>query len=147
MGAGQYREVREYVRLGRIAGVAVSVALGAVYILGARKFFSHYFQDEKDIAQGISYTYVAAALAFLQIIRIINVAAMRGMGDAKSPRIMATICVLVINPATAFMLTSALSMGVWDIWIASLTSQLCWFVMSCARERRCMRRALGLGSA
>lgn len=47
----------------------------------------------------------------------------------------------------AFMLTSALSMGVWGIWIASLTSQLCWFVMSCARERRCMRRALGLGPA
>ena len=144
MGAGQYREVRDYVRLSRIAGAVVSVALGAVYILGARKFFSHYFQDEKDIAQGISYTYVAAALAFLQIIRIINVAAMRGMGDAKSPRIMATVCVLLVNPAVAFMLTSVLPCGVWGIWIASLTSHLCWFTMSCVLEHRCMREALRL---
>ena len=142
MGAGQYREVRDYVRLSRIAGAVVSVALGAVYILGARKFFSHYFQDEKAIAQGVSYTYVAAALAFLQIIRIINVAAMRGMGDAKSPRIMATVCVLLVNPAVAFMLTSVLPCGVWGIWIASLTSQLCWFTMSCVLARRCMREAL-----
>ena len=83
----------------------------------------------------------------MQILRIITVAAMRGMGDVKSPRIMATVCVLIVNPAVAFVLTSALSLGVWGIWIASLTSQLCWFVMSCARERRCMRRVLGFGSA
>ena len=47
--------------------------------------------------------------------RIINVAAMRGMGDAKSPRIMATVCVLLVNPAVAFMLTSVLPCGVWGI--------------------------------
>jgi len=74
--------------------------------------------------------------------RIINVAAMRGMGDAKSPRIMATVCVLFVNPAVAFMLTSVLPCGVWGIWIASLTSHLCWFTMSCVLEHRCMREAL-----
>ena len=147
MGARRYREVRDYVRLGRISGVAVSIALSAVYILCARWFFGLYFQDEAAVAQGVSYTCVAAALTLLQIVRIVNVAAMRGMGNVKSPRIMATVCVLIVNPAVAFVLTSALSLGVWGIWIASLTSQLCWFVMSCARERRCMRRVLGFGSA
>lgn len=147
MGAGQYREVRDYIHLSRILGAVVSAVLSAVYILGARGFFSQYFTDEAAITQGISYTYIAAALTFFQIIRIINVAAMRGMGDVKSPRIMATICVLVINPAVAFLLTSVLSCGVWGIWIASLTSQVCWFIMSCIMERRCMHRTLVPGSA
>lgn len=147
MGAGQYREVRDYIHLSRILGAVVSAVLSAVYILGARGFFSQYFTDEAAITQGISYTYIAAALTFFQIIRIINVAAMRGVGDVKSPRIMATICVLVINPAVAFLLTSVLSCGMWGIWIASLTSQVCWFIMSCIMERRCMHRTLVPGSA
>ena len=145
MGARQYREVKDYVRLSQIVGAVVSIALSAVYILGAHRFYSQFFRDAEAIAHGISYTYVAAALTLLQIIRIINVAAMRGMGDVKSPRIMATICVLFINPAVAFMLTSVLPCGVWGIWIASLTSQICWFIMSCVLEHRCMREALRRG--
>lgn len=147
MGARQYRDVKDYVHLSRIVGVVLSLALSAAYILGARSFFSQFFQDEEAIAQGISYTYVAAALTLLQIIRIINVAAMRGMGDVKSPRIMATICVLIISPAVAFVLTSILHWGVWGIWAASVTSQICWFTMSCIREHQCMQRVLGRESA
>ena len=142
MGAKQYREVKDYVRLARIVGVVLSLALSAIYILGGRGFFSEFFQDEEAIAQGISYTYVAAALTLLQIIRIINVAAMRGMGDVKSPRNMATLCVLIISPAVAFTLTSVIPWGVWGIWAASLTSQLCWFVMSCIKAHQCMQRVL-----
>ena len=147
MGAGQYRDVKDYVHLCRIVGVALSVLLSCIYILGARVFFRQFFQDEIAIRQGISYTFVAAALTLLQIIRIINVAAMRGMGDVKSPRIMATVCVLIISPAVAFTLTSVFSYGVWGIWIASMTSQICWFIMSCVKEHQCMQRVLSLESA
>lgn len=142
VGAGRYREARDYVRLSRIVGAAVSIALSAAYILGARGFFGQFFRDGEAVAQGVSYTFVAAALTLLQIVRIINVAAMRGMGDFTSPRRMATVCVLFVNPAVAFVLTSVLSCGMWGVWTASLTSQLCWFVMSCVMARRCMRRTL-----
>lgn len=147
MGAKQYREIKDYVRLSRILGVVVSVVLSAVYIIFARRFFNQFFQDEEAIAQGISYTYVAAGLTLLQIIRIINVAAMRGMGEVKAPRIMATVCVLVISPAVAFTMTSVLHYGVWGIWAASVTSQICWFIMSCVKEHQCMQRVLSLESA
>jgi putative MATE family efflux protein len=147
MGAKQYREIKDYVRLSRILGVVVSVVLSAVYIIFARRFFSQFFQDEEAIAQGISYTYVAAGLTMLQIIRIINVAAMRGMGEVKAPRIMATVCVLIISPAVAFTMTSVLHYGVWGIWAASVTSQICWFIMSCVKEHQCMQRVLSLESA
>ena len=144
MGAKQYREVKDYVHLARIVGVGISIMLSAIYIFGARMFFRQFFQDEEAILQGISYSYVAAALTLLQIIRIINVAAMRGMGDVKSPRNMATICVLIISPTVAYTLTSVFSWGVWGIWAASLTSQVCWFTMSCVKEHQCMQRVLAL---
>ena len=138
--------MKDYVRLARIVGVVISLVLSTVYILGARAFFRQFFQDEAAITQGISYTYVAAALTLLQIIRIINVAAMRGMGDVKSPRIMATICVLIVNPSVSFMLTHVFSWGVWGIWAGSVAAQICWFTMSCVKEHQCMQRVLGLES-
>lgn len=147
MGAQRYREVKDYMRLCRIAGVVVSAALSAVYLLGARFFYRQFFQDEEAVSQGVSYTYVAAALTLLQIIRIINVGGMRSMGDVKSPRIMATICVLFISPAVAYTLTAVYSFGVWGIWAASLSSQICWFTMSCILSARCMRRVLALPDA
>jgi hypothetical protein len=57
---------------------------------------------------------------------------------------MATICVLIISPAVAFTLTKVFSWGVWGIWAASLTSQICWFTMSCVKEHQCMQRVLAL---
>lgn len=147
MGAKQYREVKDYVRIARIMGVALSMALSTIYILGARSFFRQFFQDEEAISQGISYSFVAAALTLLQIIRIINVAAMRGMGDVKSTRNMATICVLIISPAVAFTLTTVFHWGVWGIWAASVTSQICWFIMSWVKEHQCMQRVLAMETA
>ena len=138
IGAEKYREAKEYIMLCLLVGTAVSIALSAVYLIFARPFYGMYFQDEEAISQGISYTYVAAALTFLQIIRIINVGAMRSMGEVKTPRRMATICVLIISPAVAYILTAVYSFGVWGIWAASLTSQIVWFIMSCIKGRQCV---------
>ena len=91
----------------------------------------------------MSYTWVAAALTLLQIIRIINVGSMRSMGDMKSPRRIATLCVLIINPAGAYLMTAVFSYGVWGIWTASLASQTVWFILSCIGERRCLKRLSG----
>ena len=140
MGAEKYQDVKDYVHLCLLVGAALSVVLSAIYLFGARGFYGMYFEDEAAISQGISYTYVAAVLTFMQIIRIINVGAMRSMGEVKIPRRMATICVLVINPAVAYLLTAVFSFGVWGIWIASLTSQVCWLVMSTIKGRQCMNR-------
>lgn len=147
LGAGQYDDMKAYIRLCRLTGVGVSLALSAIYILGARPFFGQFFHDEAAIRQGISYTYMAAALTLLQIVRIINVGAMRGMGDLRSSRIMATICVLLVNPAASFLLTFVFHLGVWGIWLATLTSQICWFIMSCIKERQCLARTLAAAAA
>ena len=134
--------MEQYIRLCRITGIVLAIVLSAIYLLGARPFYGMFFSDEEAISQGISYTYIAAALTLLQIVRIINVGAMRSMGDVKSPRIMATLCVLVISPAVAFVTTKFLNMGVWGIWLASLSSQIVWCTLSIILERKCLKNVL-----
>ena len=57
---------------------------------------------------------------------------------------MATICVLIISPAVAFIMTNIFSFGVWGIWMGSLSSQIVWFIMSIIKENQCMKRTLAL---
>lgn len=140
MGAGLYEEIKKYLRSCLAVGAIVSAVLSAVYILGARPFYGLYFSDGKLIEQGMQFSYVAAALTFLQILRIIMVGSMRGMGEVKGPRNLAVLCVLIINPGLSFLLTQAFSFGIWGIWAASLASQITWFVMSCIFERRILKK-------
>ncbi len=106
------------------------ICLSAIYILGAHWYYRLYFSDTASIHQGEQYSYVAAVLTVLQILRIVNIGGMRGIGEVKIPRVLATICVLMINPGTSFLLTELLGYGVWGIWISSLITQVVWCLMS-----------------
>ena len=142
MGAGLYAGIKKYIHSCLVVGIIVSAALSAIYILGARPFYGLYFSDENLIRQGMQFNYVAAVLTFVQILRIIMVGSMRGLGEVKWPRNMAILCVLIINPTMSFLLTHAISLGIWGIWTASVVSQVVWFVMSCIIERRIMKKTV-----
>lgn len=114
MGAGETEKIRKYVRWSRLTGFGIGMVLSVVYILGSRFFFSCFFKDQESISLGMQYSWFAAALSVLQIVRIVNVAAMRGIGNVKIPRIIATICILILNPICGWLLTIVLEKGVWD---------------------------------
>ena len=140
MGAGRADDIRKYVRWGRIVAFGIAALLSVIYILGSRFFFSRFFTDEESISLGMQYSWVAAALSILQIVRIVNIAALRGIGDVRTPRIITTICVLILNPGTGWLLTIALGMGVWGIWISSVITQSVWFIFSYVLSDREMRK-------
>ena len=139
-GAENYEDLKKYVRIGRVIGLAIAAVLSAVFIIGARFFFGLFFSDEASIAEGMRYSWVAAALTFLQILRLVNTAALRGMGEVKIPRIIATICVLIINPAAGFLLSHVLSFEVWGIWASSLITQFIWSLLTWIRSTQCIRK-------
>ena len=142
MGAGNTQEITEYVRLGRKVGTGISLCLGAVYILGAHWFFGRFFSDAESISRGAQYSCVAAVLTLLQILRIVNIAIMRGIGEVKIPRVLATVCVLLINPAVCYLLTDVCGFGAWGIWTASLTTQGVWCLMSFVKGNSCIRSTI-----
>ena len=142
MGAQNEQEVRLYITEGRKVGIMISFCLSAIYILGAHWYFGLYFSDAVSIGQGQQYSYVAALLTWLQILRIVNIGSMRGMGEVKIPRMLATICVLIINPGTSFILTELLGFGIWGIWISSLITQIIWCLMSFIKLNTCLKTRL-----
>ena len=142
MGARNEQEVRLYITEGRKIGIMISFCLSTIYIFGARWYFGLYFKDALSIGQGVQYSYVAEVLTLLQIMRIVNIAGMRGMGEVRIPRVLATICVLIINPGTSFLLTELLGFGVWGIWISSLITQIIWCLMSFIKLHTCFATRL-----
>ena len=130
MGAGSEKDVRKFIHQGRTVGLVVAIALSAIYIFGAKWFFGQYFTDTASVGKGVQYSYMAAALTVLQILRLVNIAAMKGVGEVKIPRWLATVCVMLINPLTGFILTYVLGYGVWGIWLSSLITQIFWCLMS-----------------
>ncbi|MCR5774930.1 MAG: MATE family efflux transporter [Lachnospiraceae bacterium] len=142
MGAGSEKDVRKFLRQGRMVGLVVSIVLSIIYILGAKWFFGLYFTDSISVNKGLQYSYVAAVLTVLQILRLVNIAAMKGVGEVKIPRVLATACVMLINPLTGYLLTYVLGYGVWGIWFSSLITQIVWCLMSFIKINSCIETHL-----
>ena len=130
IGAGKADSARGYHRKCRNLGLFLAVVLSAIYMSGAGWFFSRFFTDGDSVKLGVSFTRVAAVLTLFQILRLVNVGTMRGIGDVRSPMIMATVCVLLLNPMMSYLLTIMLSHGIWGIWQATLISQCIWLIAS-----------------
>ena len=133
IGAGAFDEAREYFRLSIRSGLALSMLLGATYIGGSDWFFQGFFSDQEAITRGRTASIFAAIISCLQIVRIISVAAMRGTGDMKTPRQVASFCVLVLNPGLSFLFACLLGMGSLGIWQAILASQAAWTALTLPR--------------
>lgn len=130
VGAKQYDLFWRYVRWGRRAALILAAALSAIYLIGARWFYALFFSDAESVATGVEYTVCVAVIVFLQLTRIVNIAALRGLGEVKAPKRIAAFCVLVINPGIAYLLTIVGPYEVWGIWTASLVSQAAWCLIS-----------------
>jgi len=130
VGAKQFDLFWRYVRWGRRAALILAAALSAIYLIGARWFYALFFSDAESVATGVEYTVCVAVIVFLQLTRIVNIAALRGLGEVKAPKRIAAFCVLVINPGIAYLLTIVGPYEVWGIWTASLVSQAAWCLMS-----------------
>lgn len=130
IGAQQYDKFWLYVRWGRRGALILSAALSAIYLSGSLWFYSLFFSDAESVATGVEYTVCVAVIVFLQLTRIVNIAALRGLGEVKAPKRIAAVCVLVINPGVAFLLTIVYQYEVWGIWVASIVSQAAWCIMS-----------------
>ena len=136
MGAQEFDELRAYARVLRVLGLLVSGALGLIYIFGARWYFGLYFPDAEAISQGVSYSYVVVVLTFMQIPRIVNIGIMRGIGDVKTPMMLASLCVFLVNPGVSYLLVVVMSFGIWGVWGGSLASQGLWFVGAVVKTRK-----------
>ena len=136
IGAHRYQDLHSYIRISAGIAVACSFLLSLLYVAGSRWFFSLYFTDAKALNDGFTTSCIAALLTLLQILRIVAIGVLRGMGEVKDPRRISTLCVFALNPALSLLLTSVCHFGIWGIWLASVITQVIWFLLSLLTCRR-----------
>lgn len=117
--------------------------LGIIYNTTSEVYYKAFFTDRRAIDDGSRYSGYAAVLTLLQIIRIADVGAMRGMGEVKTPRIIATICVTVVSPLFTYVMAIPAGYGVEGFWSAAVISQGLWFVMAGGACYKHMKRLKG----
>ena len=128
-GANNKQDIRMYAKYINVMGVIVSFVLGAIFILGSRFYFDSFFDDPESLREGFYTCIIVAILSLFQIVRIVDVGILRGIGEMKAPRIMATICVLIINPVTGYLLAIVMGYGIGGIWLSSIITQFVWLIM------------------
>ena len=136
MGAGDTESLRGYARLIQAMGVIVAGILSVVYVAGSSWFFGQYFPDSASIELGVKFSYMAAILTFLQIPRIVDVGIMRGGGDVRTPMILASVSVFLVNPGVSYLLVAIMSLGIWGVWGGSLVSQSLWLIGAVVKTRQ-----------
>ncbi len=139
-GAGDKEEFKQYTRIAIGFGIVCSVLLGFVYLMTAEPYYQFFFTDQKAVSEGIQYSVVAAFLTVVQILRIIQIGILRGMGEVRIPRYLATICVLLVNPFVSYFLTISMKLGVWGVWAGAVTSQCIWLILSTIFCRRYQKK-------
>ena len=135
-GEGSKEEFRQYARIAVFFGGVCGVFLGILYLVTAEPFYRAFFTDREAVSMGKQYSVVAAFLTVVQILRIVQVGILRGMGEVRIPRYLATICVFLVNPSVSYVLTILAGLGVWGVWAGSVVSQCTWLVLSTVLCRR-----------
>ena len=138
---GRSYGAKDYSSFGQYSGIAVkyglltSFMLTIIYISTAKLYFGGFFQDQASIRVGFISAIIVSGLTFMQIIRVAETAMMRGMGEVKDPRRIATVCVAIVNPGLSYLLAIKGSFGIWGIWLASAITQGLWMVASIILSR------------
>lgn len=129
-GAKDVKSVKQYARIGLLFGTGCAVVLGTIYLTTYRPYYGSFFNDEAALADGLKSSVFVAGITFLQIIRIVETGVLRGMGEVRDPRRVATVCVTVVNPLCSYLFAFPCNFGVWGVWMASVVSQGLWMILS-----------------
>lgn len=129
-GGDDLPAVKKYRRVSIFLSIASAFLFSLVFVSISQLFFGQYFTEEWEIAAGVGETWIVAAISFFQTLKFVSVGCMRGLGDVKTPRRIATVCILLLNPSTGLLFAVALGMGMWGIWFSSFISQLAWMLLS-----------------
>lgn len=138
-GAENYEDFRQYARIAEVCGLICAGGLCVIYLTTAAPYYGMYFSDGASIADGEKSSFIVSVLTVVQIFRIIMIGIMRGMGEVKDPRRIATLCVMIVNPVSSYLLTFIAGFRVWGVWGASVITQALWLVLSiffCGRHKK-----------
>lgn len=136
LGAGDKELAKEYGRICRMLGGAISVCLAVVYFAGARFLLSLFFEEEHIVAIGVDIMHVIILVVVFQISQVIYMGCLRGAGDTLYTAMASTISVTIIRTAVSYIGGYTLGFGIVGIWLGVLGDQVSRFIFASVRFKQ-----------
>ena len=121
-GAGNKEGMRAYKNTILIMSLIASAALAVTIISTGRLFFGLFSDHKAFIMLGTASAVFIGFCSISQIIKFTYMGFLQGVGAMREVMI-SSIWVAVFNPAILVLLVNVFDMGLYGVWIASLTSQ------------------------
>jgi putative MATE family efflux protein len=135
LGRGQPELARRYGRICQRIGVAISLVLAVLYLLGGHWFYSLYFDDPELIETGTLIMSIMTVIVIMQITQVIYMGCLRGAGDVKITVLISLIGVVMVRPLTSYFFAYPMGIGIIGIWFGVVCDQFVRMLMSYLRFR------------
>ena len=136
LGAGQKDAARKYATICQRIGLAISLILSLLLIVGGRWYFSLFSADVEVLATGEIICRYMTVIILLQISQIIFSGCLRAAGDVRYVLMAATVSIAIIRTAVTVILVYVFDMKLHGVWIGILADQATRFVLVSTRFRK-----------
>ncbi|MBQ8518810.1 MAG: MATE family efflux transporter [Agathobacter sp.] len=137
LGAKQPERAKEYGATCRFMGLAISIVLGFVYLLGGRTLFGLFFPKEPAIVNiCIHISYVIIVTILFQISQVIYMGCLRGAGDTKYTAMCSMLSVTVIRTVFSYVCCYIFHWGIIGIWMGILADQVSRYIFASTRFKQ-----------
>lgn len=136
LGAGQKDAARKYATICQRIGLAISLILSLLLIVGGRWYFSLFSADAEVLATGEIICRYMTVIILLQISQIIFSGCLRAAGDVRYVLMAATVSIAIIRTAVTVILVYVFDLKLHGVWIGILADQATRFVLVSTRFRK-----------
>jgi len=120
LGEKRVDKAKNSVRICIYFGLALSVALSVVYLLGGRGIYELFFAEETIVNLGVQIMRVMMVIIFVQVVLMVFKGSLRGAGDVAYAMTVGTVATSVVRPLVIFLLTYMFDVGIIGIWLGML---------------------------
>lgn len=136
LGQGKPELAKKYGNICQGMGLAISIALSAIYLLLGRLIYNLYFPNDPPIVEiGIMIMKFMVLIVLCQVSQVVFMGSLRGAGDVRFTTVTSMISVAIFRPGISYIAAYALNLGITGIWIGVLADQVMRLVLTGARFR------------
>lgn len=127
---------KEYGRICRRIGLAISVALAVIYLLLGKTIYQLFFKEADIIAIGVDIIHVIIFIVLFQVSQVIYMGCLRGAGDTAYTAVSSTISVTLIRTVFSYVCGFVLNWGMIGIWFGVLADQMARYLFASIRFKQ-----------
>ncbi len=136
LGAGRKEAARKFGRICQRIGLAISLVLSLLLLVGGKWFYGLYFQQPHILEMGEVICRYIMVIVLLQISQIIFSGCLRAAGDVRFVLLAATVSIAIIRTAVTVILVQVFHMGLDGVWIGILADQASRFLFVSLRFKQ-----------